>query len=403
MTKKITLLYIVLDGAADGIKDDTSLALANTPNMDEVSKLSIGGMHYPVGVGVAPESDTAVLNLLGYDHNKYHVGRGVLEALGVGLTLDREHEVAFRGNLATADFSKGLIIDRRVGRKISTREAKALIRDLQYVTLDIYDGYAKVRVGLDYRVVVVIGSKTHKLSSHVSNTDPAYIRIGDVSVANPKPSNEILECKPLSNDRDSVITAELVNTFLKIANEHLSKHPLNNLRIRKGLLPANTILLRDGSMMPRNIPRFRTMYGLRLGLLADMPTEIGIARLLGIRVIKCPKLKYQGEVDYPVRAERVLKFLAEEKYDVIYVHLKGPDIYGHDGDKEGKIKSIEEIDRYFISKILDNVDFDNTAILITMDHPTPPEARTHTGDPVPFIIFSPNLLRRDGFQRFSER
>jgi len=400
MQRKIKLLYIVLDGASDGIYENTSLCTANTPNMDELARISRGGVLYPVGKGVAPESDSAVLNLLGYNCDRFYVGRGPIEALGVGLDLKEGFEVAFRGNLATADFDKGVIIDRRVGRDITTRETKKLVKDLEYIELGIYEGYAKIRVGVDYRVAVVIGSRKYTLSPEVSNTDPAYVKVGKVSIARERIDNRIMKCEALNDSFEARITAELVNKFTEIVNNHLRAHVVNKRRISKGKLPANTILLRDAGVKPGNIPSMKERYGLKFKIIADMPTELGVARLLKIGVIKCPKPTYKGETDYPIRVKKAL--LALEKVDALYIHLKGPDIYGHDGDFNGKVKSIEDIDRYFISKLLDNVNLDDVAILITMDHSTPPSKRTHTSDPVPFIIYIPGLSS-DSIKKFCEK
>lgn len=394
------LIYIVLDGAADGINGSTSLEEAYTPNLDEIARISRGGMHYPIGKGHAPESDSAVISLLGYDYERYYVGRGPIEALGVGLDMDYDHEVAFRGNLATIDPNRKIIIDRRVGRDISTDEAKNLLKGVSFVNLGIYEGYAKIKVGLDYRVAVVIGSKKYKLSSEVSNTDPAYIKIGNVSVAKAVTDNKLVQCKPLSNSSSAKITAELVNRFTEIIQDYLINHPINKRRVKKGRLPANTVLLRDAGMKPKNVPSMKSVYKLKFKMIADMPTEIGIAKLLKIGIVRCPKLTHNSEFDYTIRVKKVCGALPFS--DAIYVHLKGPDIYGHDGDKEGKIKSIEEIDRYFISKLLDNINLDEVALLITMDHTTPPSKRTHTGDPVPFIIYASNI-GKDGFSKFYER
>ena len=396
----LKLLYIVLDGAADELEESSSLDNAYTPNLDEIAKRSMGGMHYPVGKGIAPESDAAVLNLLGYDCEKYYTGRGPIEALGVGMSLKEDFEIAFRGNLATADFEKGIIVDRRVGRDITTREAKQLLKGLEFIDLGIYDGYAKMKVGLDYRVAVIIGSRKHKLSHDVSNTDPAYIKSGSVSVAKAHVDNKIRVCEPLSESEEAKITAELVNKFIEIINKRLAEHPINKRRERTGRLPANTILLRDAGMRPPDVPSMKKMYGVKFKMIADMPTELGVARLLGIGIVKCPKPKYIGEIDYPIRAKKALETL--QNTIAVYIHLKGPDIYGHDKNKEGKIKSIEEIDKYFISKILDEVDLDKTAILITMDHATPPSRGVHTGDPVPFTVYVPGR-NGDGLLKFSER
>jgi 2,3-bisphosphoglycerate-independent phosphoglycerate mutase len=130
-----------------------------------------------------------------------------------------------------------------------------------------------------------------------------------------------------------------------------------------------------------------------------MPTEIGISKLLGMKVHRIPPPSDDPRGDYLSRVNYVLD--ASRLSDVVYIHLKGPDIYGHDGDKDGKIRSIEEIDSYFIGPLMDEIDLDEHALLITMDHSTPPEERAHTDAPVPFIL-RVNDEFTDGFNRFSE-
>jgi len=398
---KNKLVFIVLDGAADGLEPGTSLDLANIPNLDELARMSRGGMHYPTGKGVAPESDSAVFNLLGYNHEKYYIGRGPIEALGVGLDLRDEYEVAFRGNLATADFDKGVIIDRRVKRDISTEEAEKLTEKLRYIDLGIYEGYAKVSVGLDYRLAVVIGSRKYRLSDEVSNTDPAYMKFGRISIASSKYGNRIVNCSPIADTEEAKITAKLVNQFIKVANEVLSNHPINQERVKKGKLPANTIILRDAGLKPKGIPRITKYYGINVIMLAEMPTELGIARLIGAKAVKCRYISGRNPSEYSIRARDVINILKSEKADLIYVHIKGPDVYGHDGDLEGKVKNLEDIDKFFINEILNYQEIYSHSILVTMDHATPPSKKVHTGDPVPLILYS-NGIGNDGLLRFYE-
>lgn len=396
MNKK--LIYIILDGAADRVEKGTSIETAYTPNLDEISKNGRGGMHYPAGRGIAPESDIAVFNLLGYNHEKYYFSRGPVEVLGVDLELKEKCEIALRGNLATADYDKGVIIDRRVGRDITTEEATQLIKEIENIDLGIYGGYAKVKVGLDYRLAIIIGSTEYGLSDKISNTDPAYIKHGNISIAAGGGEMRIMKCKPLSNEYTSRITAELINKFIEISSETLNKHRINKLRVKKGKLPANIILLRDAGLKPMGIPSFYEIYGYTLTILAEMPTEIGIAKLIQAKVVRCPKAGMDHS-QYQSRVDDVINAL--EKTDIIYIHIKGPDMYGHDGNKDGKIENIELIDKYFIGKLYDKLDINRYSILITMDHPTPPSERRHTDDPVPFIIFSDGI-GCDKIVKFSE-
>ncbi len=392
------LIYLVIDGGADKIGAKTSFEVAETPNLDLVAKKGINGLMYVVGKGVAPESDLAVFSLLGYNPDKYYVGRGATELYGLGYRLKADYEVAFRGNLATIDES-GRLIDRRCGRNISSEESSKLLEGFSEVDLDIYDGYAKTYVGIGYRVVVVIGSEKYRLSDNVSNTDPAYERIGklahSVKSFEPHPKKAV----PLDGSREAMITAELVNKYVEKVNEYLAQHPVNLERVKRGLLPCNTIILRDAGMRPSGLPLFKHLHDFRLGAVVEMPVEKGIAHMIGLSIAEVPPPSKDKSKDYPRIVEKTVEFL--EYVDAMYVHLKGPDEYGHDGDLEGKARAIEYVDKYFLGKLLDKVDLDYTSILVTCDHATPPSDKGHTSDPVPVSLYIP-MKKGDEASRFSE-
>lgn len=395
------LIYIVLDGAADSLKDkETSYELAHTPSLDDLAKLSIGGMIYVLGRGIAPESDAAVFSLLGYDPNKYYVGRGPIEVYGLGKSMILDREVAFRGNLATVEKNTYRVIDRRCGRDISTEESSELLRDVSYLKLDKYDGYAKTYVGVGYRVAVIIGSKKYVLSDNVSNTDPAYEKLGKISSSLKKFDPHIKKAVPLDDREASLRTSELINIYGKLVSDNLSKHPLNIKRVGEGKLPCNTILLRDAGIRPSNLPLFKHIHGFKMGAVVEMPVEKGIANLLALAMAEVPPPTQYKDRDYPIRVEKTISLL--NLADGVYVHLKGPDEPGHDGDFKAKIKAIEDIDKYFIGPLLDKIDLNYNAILVTSDHATPPSARGHTDDPVPFMLYNP-YRKPDGFRKFTER
>lgn len=395
------LIYIVLDGAADSVKDEkTSYELADTPALDSLAKMSVGGMMYVLGRGIAPESDAAVFSLLGYDPNKYYVGRGPIEIYGLGSSMVSDREVAFRGNLAAVNADTNKLVDRRCGRDISTEESSELIKDISHLDLGKFEGYAKTYVGVGYRVATVIGSEKYKLSDNVSNTDPAYQRHGKISHALKKFDPYTKKAFPLDDKEDSRRTAELVNIFIEKVTDHLSNHPLNRKREKQGKLPCNTILLRDAGIRPSNLPLFKHLHGFKMGAVVEMPVEKGIANLLALAMAEVPPPTPYKDKDYPIRVDKALSLL--EITDAVYIHLKGPDEPGHDGDLEAKVKAIEDIDKYFIRPLLDGISFDYNAILVTSDHATPPSARGHTDDPVPFMLYTP-YKKPDGFAKFTER
>jgi len=397
MTK---LLYLVLDGMADSFKDPvTSLEKACKPGLDFIARNGVCGLMYVIGEGVAPESDVAVISLLGYDPYKVYTGRGPLEALGAGLSFREGYEVAFRANFATVEPETLRLIDRRVKRGLSSEEAKELAKAVDNMDLGKYGGYAKVKATVGHRAVVIIGSRVRKLSPMVENSDPAYCRKGLISVATKSYRPFVKEITPLEDTEEAKVTAELANIFTKKAIEILDKHPINEERRRKGMLPANTILLRDaGGELPKatSLPE---KYNARFALVAEMPVELGIGRAFGAYVREVPSPTGNPEKDYKVRLEETLKLLRE--YEIVYVHLKGPDEPGHDGDVELKKSKIEEIDKYFVQPFLKEKP-GNVAVLVTADHATPPSAKTHTDDPVPLALYAPNL-KPDGVAKFTEK
>lgn len=395
------LIYLVLDGAADSQKDEkTSFELASTPNLDMIAKKSKAGLVHVLGPGVAPESDAAVFSLLGYNPYKYYVGRGVIEAYGLGVKPRPDYEVALRGNLATVDETGRRIIDRRCGRDILDEEAKELVSTISFLDLGKYYGYARVYHGIAHRVVVIIGSEKYKLSANISNTDPGYRRIGILSEAVRDFEPIVNPCEPLDNRESSRITAELVNIFTNIISEKLSGHVVNEKRRSQGRLPCNTILLRDAGVRPGTLPRFQYLHGFKMAAVVEMPVERGVAELLGLAIGEVPPPSPNKERDYPIRVRKTVEMM--EYVDAVYVHLKGPDEPGHDGDLEAKVKAIEDIDKYYLNPLLNEIDLDKTAFIITSDHATPPSHRGHTDDPVPIYLYAPTI-KPDRLSKFSER
>ncbi len=395
------LIYIVLDGVADRPEDGkTSLELASKPGLDIIARRGIGGLMYTIGKGYAPESDSAVFAILSYNPEKFYTGRGPLEALGAGLKIREGYEVAFRGNFATIDEESGRIIDRRCGRDIRTDEARALANALDNMDLGVPGAYVKVRATVGHRLVVVIGHRSRKLSANVENTDPAYVRKGLISVSNPNYKPYIQECIPLDESEEAKFTAMLVNRFTKKAIEILSKHPINIKRASEGRLKANAILLRDaGNRLPK-IRSLREKFNLRFGAVVQMPVERGIATLLGMSIVEVkPEVKDRVK-EYENILEATLKLLKEN--DVVYVHLKGPDEPGHDRSVERKVKFIELIDELYVQPLIERLDLENVALLVTADHATPYTVGSHTDDPVPVIFYRPGITP-DNLKAFTER
>lgn len=380
------IFYVVLDGMGDlpvpALNFRTPLEAADTPNMDGLARHGRTGRMYPIAPGVAPESDAAVLSILGYDVDKVYTGRGPLEAYGAGVDVP-DGDLAWRCNFATVAGDGKTIVDRRVGRNLSDPEASALAEAInKEVVLDNADFIFKHTIG--HRAILVIHSRQGKLSAEINNPDPGYLRHGVYSVAVADPAKELLPAQPLVDTPEAVAAARLTNEFLAKSYAVLRDHPVNKKRIAEGKMPGNMIALRDaGDRLPRLTP-IADKYGARFGSLVEMPVERGIARLAKMEEVELPAATGNAEEDYGVRAAKTLESI--QNYDGLYIHLKGPDIPGHDGDVAGKVKSIADIDKYYFGKLLPNLFPGSYVIAITADHSTPVSLKSHSDDPVPLLV-----------------
>ncbi len=387
------IVYVLLDGVGDrpdkSLNWTTPLEAANTPNLDLLARDSVSGTVQTVGKDIAPESDIAVFSMLGYDFSSGYVGRGSVEAIGSGLTF-KTGDLALRGNFATVSRS-GEIIDRRAGRDLDSRDASELASYLNS-ELDLSkDSRVSLKATIGHRCSVVITSAREALSANITNTDPAYLRVKGMGVAlEDVPSMTLNESEPLDDSPGSVLAAQLVNKFSKRCSELLHDHPVNTARVKKEKLPANAILLRDASDKTVKLESFDEKFHLKLGALVDMPVEIGIAKMTGIQ----PFASFPGLAN---KASQVHKLL--QSFDGVYVHIKGPDEPGHDGDADHKKRIIEDIDDQFFSQMV-RLDRAQTLIVVSADHATPCQLHGHSSDPVP-VIFS-RLGLSDNTARFTE-
>jgi 2,3-bisphosphoglycerate-independent phosphoglycerate mutase len=385
------VLYIILDGVGDRpIKEfdgKTPLEKANTSNMDSLAKEGMTGLIYPVAEGIAPESDVAVISILGYMAEKYYTGRGPLECFAEGLDI-KNGDLAYRVNFATIGENNELI-DRRVGRNLTTEEAKKLGEEINNrVKLTSYKADFWFKPTIGHRGVLLIRCYDGPLTHHISNTDPAYGKHGVFGIAKEKFENKLQRCIPedgFENDEKAIRASKLTNEFIQKAREVLADTDVNKKRISEGKLVGNVILTRDaGDSLPK-FPKLGEKYNLKFASLVEMPVEKGIALLTGMEIISIPppSKNYQG--DYELRAKKILERIKD--YDVFYIHLKGPDEPGHDGNAELKSKIIELIDKYFFTNILREIDLSQFVIAVTGDHSTPCELKAHSADPVPLLIY----------------
>lgn len=398
------ILYIVLDGLGDlpcpELGGKTPLEAACTPFMDKLAQDGQTGMLYPVGKGVAPESDVAVISILGYDAKKYYTGRGPLECYAAGLEVN-DGDLAYRVNFATLG-KNNQIIDRRVGRNLTTEEASQLAEAVN-TKVKLSSATFKFKNTIGHRGVLVIYNSDGKLSAQVTNTDPAYEKERAYSVAKSKFENVLQECHPaygFENVSEAQRAAFLTNEFIQKSHEVLNNEPVNKRRLREGKLAANVILTRDsGDALPK-FPPLDKKFGKNFGCFVEMPVERGIALLTGMKIIDLPEPTGNATYDYPLRARKALESL--KHYDGLYIHIKGPDEPAHDGKTTAKKESIELIDRHFFGNLIPGVDVKSTVIAITADHSTPCAVKAHSDDPVPLLISGNNIMP-DSAEGFSEK
>lgn len=404
MAKKI--LYVVLDGLGDrpipDLGNKTPLEAAETPGLDSLAAKGVCGIVYPVGKGISPESDIAVISILGYDPHKYYTGRGPLEAHAVEVEV-KDGDLAHRANFATVN-EKMEILDRRAGRNLTTEEATALSREINSnVKLTTHPATFVFKNTIEHRAVLVIRSKERPLSGQVGNTDPAYGREGMLGVALRTYDKKVQKCVPLEDATDpegARIAADLTNEFTEKSHKVLNESAVNKKRIAKGSLPANMILNRDaGDGLPK-FPSMQERYGMKFGCVVEMPVERGIALLTGMQPIEIPVSSESLEARYTTVVFEVLKNLP--KFDGIYVHIKGPDVPGHDGDYRLKKEIIEKIDRFFIKPLVAGIDSRQTVIIVTADHSTPCLMKVHSDDPVPILV-SGGPIQAGSVKEFSEK
>lgn len=355
------IILLVLDGLG-GLPMQTggatALEAAATPNLDRLAQEGTTGQTIPILHGVAPGSGPAHLSLFGYDPLKYDVGRGVLEATGVGLPV-APGDVAARGNFCTLD-GDGLITDRRAGR-LPSEAAAPLVEQLDSIKIP---GYTfEIRQVREYRFALV--ARGEGLEPGLSDTDPQRVGQAPLQVVPETPQSQA--------------SAELFNQWIEASRSVLAQEPL-----------ANGLTLRGFSTDPE-LPQFGRSYGLNALCVAVYPMYKGVAKLVGMEI-----LEFEGED--PADEFSALGPRWDE-FDFAFIHVKAPDSRGEDGDFEGKAADIEQIDRE-LGRLMD---LEPAVLAVTGDHSTPARMRSHSWHPVPLLIWAPDTVRPDDSLSFGER
>jgi len=372
------MIIIIGDGMGDWpvaeLDDQTPIEAANTPNLDRMAAEGENGLMDPIAPGVRAGSDTAHMAILGFDPYKYYTGRGPFEALGIGMEVKRG-DICFRVNFATVN--DGLVItDRRAGRiSEGTHELAAALNGLTHG-----DCTFLFKESVAHRAAMII--RGPGLGPHVSDADPHE--------EGEKPH------EAHGSDPASQKTAEMVNWFVQKSYEILNAHPVNQARTAQGLNPANIALPRGAGGAP-DLPPFQESYGFPGGMVVEVGLVKGIGKYLEMDVIDVPEATGDINTDEIAMAKAVVAGL--ERNPFVLCNLKSPDVAGHDGEALAKVKTIEKLDR-LVGYVLENVK--DTYVVVTGDHSTPIEAKDHTGEPLPIVLWGPHA-RTDKVTTFGER
>jgi len=347
------IVLCVLDGLGGlPVNGRTELEAASTPNMDQLVRKGACGQQMPVAFGITPGSGAAHLGLFGYDPLKYEIGRGVLEALGLGIELT-PNDLAIRGNFATVRYqgSTPYVIDRRAGR-IPTTENVRIVSHINEKIKKIDDVKVSVTSGMEHRVAVIF-------------TFPKPIPAGgdDIHDTDPQEVGKT-PLVPKGNNPHARKVAKIIEKFI---NEVA--------KVIKDEDRANYMLLRGFAVHP-NLPSYEKLYGLNAACIATYPMYKGVAKLVGMDVLEVEDISIESEIDTLKRDY--------DKYDFFYMHVKKTDSYGEDGNFDAKAAVIEEFDS-FVPEI---TALEPDVIVVTGDHSTPSAMKSHSWHPVPILISS---------------
>ena len=407
-------LIILGDGMADwaveALGNKTLLQYAHTPYMDMLAKNGRTGMLKTVQDGFHPGSEVANSSILGYDQNEVYEGRGPLEAASIGVEL-APNDMAIRCNIICIE---GDHIKNHSCGRLETEEGDILIKYLQENLAndaEIVGKYGNVvhfYTGVQYRHLLVINGG----SKHIVCIPPHDVPMQEWRPLLVKPNLEAEAADPKKTKLSATETAELINTLIMKSQELLAEHPFNIQRVAEGKDPANSIWPWAGGYRPHMTPLTETFQQINKGAVITAVDLIrGIGTLAGLRVIDVKGATGLYDTNYEGKAQAAIDALRTD--DFVYLHIEASDEAGHDGDLELKLQTIENLDSRIVAPIYEEVkdwgvegtptaDLEPVAIAVLPDHPTPVAHRTHTNEPVPFLIYA-NGIEADGVQTFDEQ
>ncbi len=381
--------YVVVlgDGMAgrpiEELDAQTTLEAADTPTMDRLAYVSEVGMAKTIPDGMAPGSDTANLAVLGYDPKKYYTGRSPLEALSIGVDM-ADTDVTVRCNLVTLSeddcaYEDRLMIDHS-SDEISTEDSTQLLDDLVKGLKEeglLPDGY-EFYPGTSYRHLLII--KDGQVMDLTPPHDILTKRIGDYLPKDPT-----------------------LRAIMEASYDILENHPINKMRRANGIHPANSAWFWGAGTKPLLDP-FEETYGKRGVMISAVDLLKGIAVGADMDRILVEGATGGLETNYEGKAEAAVKALTEDGYDLAYVHIEAPDEMGHMGSVEKKIQAIENVDKRVLKPIVDGLTEagEDFRLLLMPDHPTPIEIRTHSSDPIPYLLYD-STKQVDGPEVYNEK
>lgn len=376
-------LVVLCDGMADypveELGNKTPMQAAHKPNMDTLARDSEVGLVKTVADGLKPGSDVANLSVLGYDPAVYYSGRSPLEAGSIGIDM-KPTDVSFRCNLVTLsdeeNFEDKTIIDYCAG-DISSAEAKQLIDYLKgYFDNDRFCLYA----GVSYR---------HCLIWHNGTLD-----VGTLTPPHDITGKKIAKYIPTAENARPLLE------MMKKSCELLANHPINIERVKKGLNPANAVWF-WGEGVRKPLASFKDKFGLNASMISAVDLLKGIGKFSGMHVVNVEGATGYLDTNFEGKAEAAAKEFAAGS-DFVYVHIEAPDECGHRHEIQNKVKAIELIDQKVLAPLIEALKaYGEYRIMILPDHPTPLALRTHTNDPVPYLIYD-SRVRKNGVDCFCE-
>ena len=374
-------IVILADGMADeplaAFEGKTPMEYANTPAMDALASRGTVGMVQTVPSSMKPGSDVANLAVLGYDPKENYSGRSPLEALSVGVEI-KPGDVVLRCNLVTVSedepYDRKVIIDHSSG-EISTQDANVL---MDAVRQAFNNEQFQFYTGTSYRHITVWKG------GNVLDFEQPHDHLGEE--IGPYLPKEMLFYKMMEKSFDI-----------------LNNHPLNVKRAKEGKNKANSLWFWGAGTKP-SLQSFSEKTGLKGAMISAVDLLKGIAVGIGMEVIEVEGATGSLDTNYTGKAIAAVQALTDRENDFVYVHIEAPDEMGHQGNADHKVQAIEKIDRYVVSEICSQLDRknDDYRILILPDHPTPTRCRTHTGDPVPFLMYDSTCLQENS-TGFSEK